>query len=449
MSSEIVTRFAPSPTGFLHVGAYRTALFNYLYTRQNEGKIILRIEDTDRERSKDEYTENIHDSINWLGLSFDETYIQSEQLASHTDALQRLIHSGAAYISKEEAKEEGQRSEVIRFKNPGEKITFTDLIRGEITFDTSDLGDFVIAKSLEEPLFHLAVVVDDATAGVTHIIRGEDHISNTPRQILIRRALGLPDVMYGHIPVVLAPAGQKGKLSKRHGAKAITEYRDEGYLPEALINFMAFLGWNPGTEKEVFTTEELIKEFDLSNVQKGGAVFNEEKLRWFNREHMKHLSMEAQKVAIEEWFKTSEKGIALDEKLLNKLHPIVMERIDVWSDIHTMVNEREFDYVFNDPTPKKSGLAWKKEEHPENTKDYLEHVVSRLETIDSGDFNEDTVKDAIWGYAEEKGKGNVLWPMRYALSGRDKSPDPFVLAGLLGKKTTVKRLNNAIQLFHA
>lgn len=445
MSNDIITRFAPSPTGFLHVGAYRTALFNYLYAKKHEGKVILRIEDTDKERSEQQYTDNIHDSISWLGLSFDETYVQSEMLASHTDALQRLIHSGAAYVSKEEAKEEGQRSEVIRFKNPNETITFTDLIRGEITFDTTDLKDFVIAKSMDEPLYHLAVVVDDAAAGVTHIIRGEEHISNTPRQILIRRALGLPDGTYAHIPLILAP--DKTKLSKRKGAKAITEYRDEGYLPEALINFMAFLGWNPGGEKEVYTVDEIIKEFDLSKIQKGGAVFNEEKLRWFNKEHMKKLSVEAQKVAIEEWFKTSDKALELDDTLLNKLHPVIMERIDVWSDIHTMIKEGEFDYLFDAPSPEKNALVWKKEEYPENTKEYLNHIVSSLENVEAGEFTADSVKEAIWPYAEEKGKGNVLWPMRFALTGREKSPDPFTVAGLLGKKETIARLQVASKLF--
>lgn len=445
MSNDITTRFAPSPTGFLHVGAYRTALFNYLYTKQNEGKIVLRIEDTDKERSEQKYTDNIHEAVSWLGLSFDETHIQSEMLQDHTDALQKLIASGAAYVSKEEVKEEGQRSEVIRFKNPNETITFTDLIRGEISVDTTDLKDFVIAKSVDEPLFHLAVVTDDATAGVTHVIRGDEHISNTPRQILIRRALGLPDVIYAHIPLILAP--DKSKLSKRHGAKAITEYRDEGYLPGALINFMAMLGWNPGTEKEIFTTDELIKEFDISKIQKGGAVFNEEKLRWFNKEHMKKLSVEAQKVAIEEWFATSSKKLEIDEDLLNKLYPVVMERIDVWSDIHSMVDDGEFDYVFETPEIDKSVLVWKKEENPENTKQYLEHLHSKLNKLGAGEFNQENVKNAIWDFAEKTGKGNVLWPMRFALSGREKSPDPFTLSEILGKKTTLERLNNAIQLF--
>lgn len=482
-NENVVTRFAPSPTGNLHIGAYRTALFNYLYTKKHDGKIILRIEDTDKERSKPEYTENIHDALAWLGLSFDETHVQSEMVESHKDALQKLIDLGVAYVSKEpppadasassggqahqnfsEKKPknlggqgprkisengnlggQGKRSEVIRFKNPNTTVTFTDLIRGEISFDTTDLGDFVIAKSEEEPLFHLAVVVDDATAGVTHIIRGEDHISNTPRQILIREALGLPEVTYAHIPLILSP--DKSKLSKRKGAKAITDYRDEGFLPEALINFMAFLGWNPGTEQEVFTLDELIKNFSLDQVQKGGAVYNEEKLRWFNKEHMKKLSMEAQKVAIEEWFTTAPKKIDLTPELLDTLHTVVMERIDVWSDIHALIEVGEFDFLMSEPTLDKTALVWKKEENPEQTGEYLQHVRDQLEAIPPQSFNQEIIKESIWEYAGEKGRGNVLWPMRYALSGLEKSPDPFMLAELLGKETALQRLDNAIQLF--
>lgn len=244
---KIITRFAPSPTGFLHVGGARSALFNYLYTKQNDGKIILRIEDTDKERNKPEYTQGIFDAFKWLGLEFDEIKIQSQNLAVHKKYLEKLLASGHIYVSKEEIKEEGQRAEVIRFRNPNKNIIFKDLIKGEIKFNTTELGDFIIAKSLDEPIFHFANVVDDITMGITHVIRGEEAFSQSPRQILIWEAIDEKErPVYGHIPLILSDTREK--ISKRkHGAMVSVEYyRDQGYLPQALINFLAFLGWNPG-----------------------------------------------------------------------------------------------------------------------------------------------------------------------------------------------------------
>ena len=292
--TQIVTRFAPSPTGLLHAGNYRTAVFSYLFARQRGGKFILRIEDTDKERSKKEYEDNILESLKWLGLDYDEFHRQSERAPAHKKYLKQLIDGGFAYVSKEEAAGEGddkaRRKEVIRFKNPNIKVKFHDLIRGEIEVDTTDLKDFVIAKDLDTPLFHLAVVADDFDMGVTHVVRGEDHISNTPRQILIQRAIGAPEPVYAHIPLILAP--DRTKLSKRKGALALTEYRDRGYLPQAVLNYLALLGWNPGTEQEILSLDDLLKQFDISKVQKGGAIFNEEKLRWINKEYLKLLSAE-------------------------------------------------------------------------------------------------------------------------------------------------------------
>jgi glutamyl/glutaminyl-tRNA synthetase len=205
MNNKVVTRFAPSPTGLLHAGNYRTALFSYIFTLQNKGKFVLRIEDTDKARSKKEYEYNIIESLNWLGIKYDEFYRQSDRTEIHKSYIKKLIDSGKAYISKEIPKEAGDRSEVIRFKNPNKKVSFVDLVRGKIEFDTTDLGDFIIAKSMEEPVFHLVVVVDDFEMGITHIIRGEDHISNTPRHILIQEALSIPTPLYAHIPLLLGP----------------------------------------------------------------------------------------------------------------------------------------------------------------------------------------------------------------------------------------------------
>ena len=289
----IVTRFAPSPTGLLHMGNYRTAVFAYLYARKMGGKFILRIEDTDRERSKKEYEDNIIESLSWLGLSYDERYRQSEHLSSHTKHLQRLIDGGFAYISKEEAKDgSGVIRELVRWKNKGETVIFEDAIRGKIVTDTTDLGDFVVAKSLTFPLFHIAVVVDDFEEGVTHVIRGEDHIANTPRQILIGKALGFSIPTYVHLPLVLSE--DRTKLSKRKGALPVTSYRDSGYLPEAILNFMAFTGWNPGGEQEIYSLDELVKLFDIEKIHKGGAIFNKEKLAWMNKEHIRRQTKEMQ-----------------------------------------------------------------------------------------------------------------------------------------------------------
>lgn len=286
MSKEqVIVRMAPSPTGKLHIGTARTALYNYLFAKQNHGKFILRIDDTDQERSTKEYEQDILDTLEWLGFKYDELYRQSERSQIYADHIKKMIDGGSAYISKEEVKEEGQRTEVIRLKNQNKKVKFQDLIRGEIEFDTTELGDIVIAKSLQEPVYHLTSVVDDALMGITHIIRGEDHISNTPRQILIQEAMGAGRPIYAHIPLILA--SDRSKLSKRkHGEFVSLDYwKNKGISAAAMINYMALLGWNPGTDQEIFTLEELLKTFNLSKVHKGGAIFDDKKLAWVNRKH--------------------------------------------------------------------------------------------------------------------------------------------------------------------
>ncbi|MDQ3245088.1 MAG: glutamate--tRNA ligase, partial [bacterium] len=326
-NNTIITRFAPSPTGFLHLGTYRTAIFAYLFAKKNNGKFILRIEDTDKERNKQEYEDAILESLKWLNMPYDEFYRQSEHVETHKKYLEKMIMDDNAYISKEEAKDgSGVIKEIVRFKNPNIDVTFTDMIKGTVTMHTKDLGDFVLAKNLNEPLFHLAVVVDDFEEGVTHVIRGEDHTSNTPRQILIQRAIGAPTPIYAHLPLVLGP--DKLKLSKRRGALAISEYKKMGYLPDAILNGTSFVGWNPGTSKEIFTHDELIEYFDLSRVQKSPAVFNEVKLDWFNKEHMKLLPIEEVEQNILE---------NLPESMQNKkLVPIIFDRISKWSDVKNM-----------------------------------------------------------------------------------------------------------------
>ncbi|KKS48900.1 MAG: Glutamate-tRNA ligase [Candidatus Azambacteria bacterium GW2011_GWF2_42_22] len=276
MNQKIITRFPPSPTGNFHVGSARTALFNFLFARKNNGKFILRIEDTDKTRSKKEFEDNIFESLEWLGLKYDEFYRQSDRGKIHRTYIEKMLDDGSIYEAEDK---------IIRFKNPNKKVKFNDLVRGEIEFDTTELKDFIIAKSVDEPLYHLAVVIDDFESNITHVIRGEDHISNTPRQILIQETISAPRPIYAHLPLILAP--DRSKLSKRkHGESvSLDYYRNKGYSPEAMINYLALLGWNPGTEQEIFTLPELINVFDFSRVHKGGAIFDEKKLAWMNRKH--------------------------------------------------------------------------------------------------------------------------------------------------------------------
>lgn len=419
---SVVVRFAPSPTGLLHVGSARTALFNYLFAKQNGGQIFLRIEDTDRERSKPEFEQNILESLNWLGLKFDnsEPIRQSERTAIYCEALEKLISNGTAYVSKEVVDETHKRGEVIRLRNSGQKVTFTDLIRGEISFDTTELGDFVIAKSLDEPLYHFAVVVDDWQMEVTNIIRGEDHISNTPRQILIQEALGASRPVYAHIPLILAP--DRSKLSKRHGAISVAEYREQGFLPEALINYLALLGWNSGTDQEIFSLVELVKQFSLDKVQKGGAIFNLEKLKWLNREYLKLAGDSIwENIFTADW----------PPDLRAKIIPIICERAATLAEGRSLIASGEYDYFRLAPIVDRTLLK---------TPETLAKTIILLDTLSETDFTATQIKTVLWPYAEEAGRGAVLWPLRMALTGKERSPDPFTVASILGKKETLSRL---------
>lgn len=442
MSEKIVTRFAPSPTGLFHVGSARTALFSFLFARKNGGEFKIRIEDTDKERSKEEYVQNFMESLEWLGIEHDgEIDIQSRHIERHQDVLKKMIDDGFAYEAEESQSGKGK---VIRFKNPNKEIVFDDIVRGEIKFNTTDLKDFVIAKNISEPLFHLAVVVDDADLGVTHIIRGEDHISNTPRQILIREAMGVPAPKYAHIPLILGP--DRSKLSKRHGTTSVTQYRDRGYLSSAFVNYMALLGWNPGNDREIFTLKDLVTEFDLSKVQKGGAIFSEEKLNWVNKEHIKKMTEEEKTAYFTENLPAETKKIKNNGIKLSDFITIVLERNDTIEDIKKSFSEGEFDYTNAEITYDAEKLLWKKNPDMKDTASILEKNISLLTDVSEKNFTHDKIKETLWEFAEERGKGEVLWPIRVALSGKDKSPDPFTLASLLGKKTTIERLTKAKKL---
>ena len=266
MTRTVRVRYPPSPTGFCHVGTARMALLNFLFAKKHGGAIVFRVEDTDEERSKKEYEDDIIESFTWLGLSWDEFYRQSERTKVYQEAIKDLIDADKAYVSEEESKKNpGEKVHVVRLRNPGTRVTFVDIIRGEISFDTAELGDFAIARSLEAPLYHLSVVVDDEAMGITHIIRGEDHISNTPKHILLFEALGSPVPQFAHVPLILGP--DRKRLSKRHGATSVMEYASLGFLPEAMVNFLGLLGWSPGAgDRELFSKDELVNAFSLDGI---------------------------------------------------------------------------------------------------------------------------------------------------------------------------------------
>lgn len=428
--STVITRFPPSPTGFLHIGGARTALFNYLFAAHHGGKMMLRFEDTDRERSKKEFEEDILSVVNWLGIPYELPAVarQSEKTEDYKKYLHTLMEKGLAYEAEESENNPGKK--VVRFKNPNKTITFADAVRGEVTFDTTDLGDFVIARSVEEPLYHLAVVIDDHEMGVSHVIRGEEHISNTPRQILILEALGFSRPEYAHIPLILAP--DRSKLSKRHGAVSANEYRAQGFIPEALVNYLALLGWNPGTPQELFTLSELAREFTLDRVQKAGAIFDIHKLLWFNHQHLKRLSDIDYAKRLEAFC-----GKPIDMRLV----PLLKERAQTLAEAATALTQ-EFGFltdVVYDPILLLQGgkiTAEIASNHLKAAADLLQHVP------DEG-FTAAQLKDIIWPYADSQGRGEVLWPLRVALSGKEKSPDPFTIMALVGKNESLRRIAEA------
>ena len=465
----VVTRFAPSPTGYFHAGSYRTALFAWIFAQQNKGKFILRIEDTDKERSKKEYEINIVESLKWLGLDYDEFYRQSDRTETYGLYIRQLLASGHAYVSsveqeihrrleneikmghgtsdtkKSSSEQSRMPTSVIRFKNPNKKVVFDDLIRGRIEFDTTELGDFVIAKSETEPVFHFVVVVDDHEMGVTHIIRGEDHISNTPRQILIFNALGFEVPLYAHIPLLLST--DRSKLSKRKGAIPISEYRSRGYLREAIVNYLALLGWHPSDDREILSIDDIIRDFSLDRVQKGGAIFDEEKLTWFNRQYILKLSdadfIEHAAAFLPDW-------VSPNSKSLTRLIPLLRDKISSFSEVSPLLaSTGELGFVGHMQPVLPDALLWKKNPSRTVASAHLLQTKIYFEAVSGDSFTAEALKSALWKYAEEKGKGDVLWPLRTALTGQDKSPDPFVSAAVIGRDESLKRIDAAIAVLAA
>jgi len=461
------TRIAPSPTGPLHIGTARSALYNYLFAAQKGGKLILRIEDTDTKRSKKEFEKNIINSLEWLQIKYDKLYRQSERKKIYKKYINKLLKNGDAfwcYHTIEELRHEKNQqlkekkpsrhvcehkneetrnmrqatNGIIRLKGSDEKIRFNDIIRGQIEFDAILLGDISIAKDEETPLYNLAVVIDDYEMKISHVIRGEDHISNTPKQILIKKSLGIktPEHYYAHLPLILGP--DKSKLSKRHGATSVTEYIGDGYLPQAMINFMSMLGWNPGDDKEMFNIDQLIEKFSIAKVQKSGAIFNINKLNWYNSQYIKQIpDKELSKILIMYLPKKWRKLVEKEKKFWFKIVTLEKERLSKLSDI-----KQGIEFFFEKPAVNKHVLPWK-DESPKNTQLYIDTLIKILSNIKPRDFNSENVKKSVWNFAEKKGRGNVLWPFRVALTGLSKSPDPFSICDILGKNETIERLKYA------
>jgi nondiscriminating glutamyl-tRNA synthetase len=510
-SEKIITRFAPSPTGPAHIGSIRTALFNYLLSRKLGGSFVLRIEDTDKERSKVEWEHMLLRSMIWLGFDWDEgpmmvegqesmfdsanysiryigdhgPYRQSERKEIYKKYLQKMIDEGHAYycfctkeeveaqksylmsigespvykgtcrnITKEDAEERIRQGKkcVIRFKTPEKyKIVFEDLIKGKIEFDSETLGDFVIAKDLETPLYNFTCIVDDYEMGITHVIRGEDHVSNTPKQIVMLNALGVKHPVYAHMPLILGQG--KKKLSKRDAETSLDEYYKEGYLPEAIINFVAFLGWNPGTEKEIYSMKELIEDFSVEKIQKSGAVFNPEKLDWLNglyirKKSIKELTELCLPFLIEAGLikkHTAESYITTDTEEIVALSTIE-NAIKLYQErLKKLIEVVEFtDFVFKDEIEyEKELLKWKTMTD--------EEIVSSLETSMNlvkliNNFDKTNIEQILLSEAEKMpNRGNLLWPFRVALTGKQSSAPPAEIAELLGKEKCLNRLELAIK----
>lgn len=464
MQKPVKTRLAPSPTGSLHVGTAHTALFNFLFARHFGGSFVIRVEDTDIERSKKEYEENILEGLAWLGITSDEPVTRQSERAEYYEALlKKLLSDGTIFYcthSADELEAERQKlmaegksphhkcsyrnagldSGVLRIKNDtAEPIVFSDVVRGDISFDPVTFGDFVIAKNISSPLYNFAVAVDDHDMGITNVIRGEDHIANTPKQIMIQRLLGFAAPLYAHIPLLLGT--DRSKLSKRHGATSVSEYRDQGYLSDALFNFLALLGWNPGTDQEIFSREELVAAFSLDRVQRSGAIFDTTKLDWMNSEYIKKVSSHDLIPLVTPFLSTLEDTYEkkTDENYMASVIAVEQSRMKKLSDISDKI-----DYFFHTPAYDIGLLTWKSQ----STEETSRALEDARNLIDSWNVTEMTKEDIERILLEKAGaytdRGSFLWPLRVALSGKKNSPGPFEIISVLGKVNSLRHIDHAL-----
>ncbi len=478
-------RFAPSPTGYLHIGGARTALFNWLYARRQGGTFVLRIEDTDAERSSWDMVAGIVDGLRWLGLDWDEgpdiggphaPYFQSQRLDKYRAFAERLVTDGRAYYcyctpesikQKREAaeaagggwaydrtccaltpeqvaeREAARTPRAIRFKVPAGQTAFTDLVHGPIAFENANIEDFVVLRSDAQPTYHLSVVVDDVDMRITHVIRGDDHISNTPKQVLLYQAFGSQTPSFAHVPLILGP--DKKRLSKRHGATSVMEYPRLGYLPEAMVNFLSLLGWSPGTDQELFTRDELVRQFALEGISGGHAVFNQEKLDWFNQQHIARLSI---------------------DDLASRVEPLLRDA-GVWSDDYGGARRSWFLQVVGLLAPRVKRMGQFVEDgrpffadavqyNPDAVKKHLKPDVRGAfeawrDVLASADpFEAAALETTMRAFAERTGVkfGALVHATRVALTGRAASPGLFDVIVLVGRERTIARMNAAVALFH-
>jgi glutamyl-tRNA synthetase len=457
----IRTRFAPSPTGYLHVGGARTALFSWLYARKHGGQFILRIEDTDLERSTAESVNAILEGMTWLGLEYDEgPFYQTKRFSRYEEVINQLLEQGDAYYcycSKEELEEmrEQQRANkqkprydgrwrdrtdsipgvapVIRFKNPLEgSVIVKDVVRGDVEFQNSELDDLIIARADGSPTYNLTVVVDDMDMGLTHVIRGDDHLNNSPRQINLYKALGAEAPTFAHVPMILGDDG--ARLSKRHGAVSVMSYRDEGYLPEALLNYLVRLGWSHG-DQEVFSVDEMIQLFEIEDVNKAASSFNTEKLLWLNQQYIKNSSAEH----IAHHLSWHLGQINIDPAHGPDLLKVIELQQDRSKTLVEMANNSRFFYQDVDSYDEKAA-----KKHLLKSKDVLEDMLQRLSNIDAWLAEPIHAQIKACATDREVGMGKVAQPIRVALTGNTVSPSIDITLELIGKERTLSAITNAI-----
>ena len=462
------TRFAPSPTGLLHVGGIRTALFSWLYAKHNNGQFILRIEDTDRERSTDDAKNVILDGINWLNLDYDEgPYFQTDRFERYSEIIQELLRSGNAYycyctkeeldVMREDALRQGKKPKyngfwrdrdttpptnikpVVRFKTPLDgNVVINDFVQGKVIFQNTELDDLIIARSDGTPTYNLTVVVDDMDMEITDVIRGDDHLNNTPRQVNIFNALGVSEPNYAHIPMILGIDGKK--LSKRDEASSILKYRDDGYLPEALLNYLVRLGWSKG-DQEIFSIDEMISEFDLQSVNKSATTINPKKLLWLNQHYIKNSDNENLIFMLNSFFD--------DMNILTDTGPDLSDLVSVQKErIETVKDLAEQSVFFYKDFKKYDEKMSKKYLKPALLKPFR---VLYDEFDNDACWDNETIKSILNKLAEKFDIkiGKLAQPLRVAITGKNISPSIYDTVRLLGREKTLKRLSNAIKFIES
>lgn len=476
-TKKVVTRFAPSPTGFMHIGGVRTALYAWLFARKNDGTFILRIEDTDKNREVDGSIAHIIESLKWLGIEWDYgpdkpgpfgSCLQSDRLDIYKDYAQKLVDKGLAYpdpytaeeLASFRAEADAQKkpflyrnhrpetfaswdgSKPLRFKVPEiKRYEWHDVVRGKLSAGEEMLDDIILIKADGYPTYNFAHIIDDLEMGVTHVMRGEEFISSTPKFLSIYDGLEIPYPLFVTLPPIMGPDGKK-KLSKRDGSKDLLEFRTDGYLPEAMTNFLALIGWNPGGEKELFTETELVNTFTLEKIQRSGGAFNEEKLRWMNKEYLASQTPEfLNAYLLEVLSETSADLPQYSTERVSKLTKVAFERIHNKVEIRNAAQAGDYDWAFKAPEYDSKVLKWKNDV---DITAALTRLKKAQELLLAADFSgPESIKESLWSYAEEVGKGELLWPLRTALSGKEQSPDPFTIAFILGQTETIARIEKA------